>query len=592
MRRFTSILIALCMLYMPDTWLYAVTPTPQAEISIFDFKETPMTEVLKVFTDLTDQNIVASQAILDEEVTLFLKNVKPRIALKTLCKLYNFWYSEEENVIRIMSVEDYLKELSIRRDQKSRVYVLKHASCLAVAELIENLFGDRIEYEEPDESESYGHVGTDDDDDSSSSSSSRRSRRSGSSSGRSRTQRDIFIPEDIVQFDNNLSSKTLEQIESQAMEKGVEVGEVMQKEAAEAVVYLAVFERNNTIVARSVDMRILEEIEELVRQIDTPTSQILLEGKILEITLDDDFESFFDFDIVPDSTARANNTNPNVTGDLSRKHLFGLGQYAALDSSSFMYSFVDSQIQAQIELYESNKQVKVIATPMILCANNSRGEFFIGEERPITINYEFEIREFEQRTTETMRPVIELRSIGTKLYVTPSINDNGTVTMRFYAEVDTVNPDGTTVTMVNREGNSVTLPIDTVDSSRVENIIVAKDQSMLAIGGLVRETDNNVEQKVPFLSDLPFVGFFFKKSSIKKEKTEIIFLIKPHIMSTPDHNQDVSDKLMKKLSDHPVIKHGKDVLLHEEEFNKELRNGKQTNDKDLIKDYLFHSEGH
>ncbi|MCK4518841.1 MAG: hypothetical protein KAU12_01860, partial [Candidatus Omnitrophica bacterium] len=129
------------------------------EISVFDFKETPIVDVSKVLTDLTGKNVVVSKDIMKLKITLFLKGVTPQDALKTMCKLYNLWFSEEDNVIRIMTVEEYGKELTVRRDEKIVVYNLKYASCLAVADLLDNLFGDRIEYVEPGEIKSYGHIG-------------------------------------------------------------------------------------------------------------------------------------------------------------------------------------------------------------------------------------------------------------------------------------------------------------------------------------------------------------------------------------------------------------------------------------------------
>ena len=525
----------------------------ERKIDVLDFKETPICDVFKIFTDLTGKNIVAGKEIMKLKVTLFLKGVGPQEALKTMCKLYNLWFSEEDDVIRVMTAEDYGRELTIRRDEKTFIYKLKYASCLAVADLLDSLFGGRIEYVEPEEVESYGHVGTEE----GVSKSSGRVRRG----GRARTTRyDATYAaargaKEALEIEKELTSKRIEELEKKAEEKELELKDVLEAKREQAVVYLAVFPRNNSIVCRSVDVTILKDIGDFIKNIDTPTSQVLLEGKILEITLTDDFDSFFDFDIKPESG----------------EHITGIGNFASFDSATLIYQFIDKQIEARIELFEEKNQLKVIGTPMILCANNASGEFFIGEQRPITINYEHEIREFEERTTETVRPVIELRDIGTKLTIVPSINEDRTVTMRFLAEVDTLNPEGANISIVNQEGEIVTLPIDTVDTSRVQNIIVAEDTSTLAIGGLIRETDQHYEQKVPLLGDIPLLGFFFKKKAIKKEKTETVFLITPHIMMVPEENQAISDGTIRKLSDHPHIKDRQERLLDYDRKEKTLK---------------------
>ncbi|MCL0041037.1 hypothetical protein M1M90_02985, partial [Thermodesulfovibrionales bacterium] len=304
-----------------------------------------------------------------------------------------------------------------------------------------------------------------------------------------------------------------------------------------ATVYLAVFPRNNSIIVRSVDRRILEEIEGFIRRVDIPTRQVLLEGKILELALTEDFKSFFDFDI-----------------EKADKHIIDVGGFTPLDAATFIYQFLDEEIEARLELFEEEGLVRVIGTPMILSANNTMGEFFIGEERPIIVDYEH-VREVipDIGLIETVYPVIEVREVGTRLNITPSINEDGTVTLRFLAEVDTVRPGGAEVSFVGPEGRVITLPIDTVDASRVENIIVASDGSTLAIGGLIRETEKDIERRVPLLGYIPILGFFFKRKEIRDQKTEIIFLVTPHIMMVPGEAEAVSDEVMRRLSDHPYV---------------------------------------
>ncbi|MCK4690686.1 MAG: hypothetical protein KAT20_02695, partial [Desulfuromonadales bacterium] len=81
--------------------------------------------------------------------------------LETLCKNYNLWYTEESSVIRVMQVEEYGRELVLRRDEKTRVFNLKYASCLSLADAVSRIFGDKLKYDPPKDVQSYGHVGTD-----------------------------------------------------------------------------------------------------------------------------------------------------------------------------------------------------------------------------------------------------------------------------------------------------------------------------------------------------------------------------------------------------------------------------------------------
>ena len=350
-----------------------------------------------------------------------------------------------------------------------------------------------------------------------------------------------------VEIGKQLTSKRIEQLEKAAVEHQVEFKDILDARRSRAIVYLAVFPRNNYIICRSVDPRILEEINSFLEEIDTPTSQVLLECKILEITLDDNFKSFFDWKLKPGSS--------DIT----------VGNFTNLTAPNFIYSIIDKHIEARIELLGQDNRVKVIGTPIILSANNAPGEFFIGEERPITVNYEQEIREFADRTTETIRPVIEMKDIGTKITITPSINEDRTVTMRFLLEVDSVKDEGAAITIVTENSGAVEVPIDVVDTSRVENIIVANDGNTLAIGGLIRETFQDNAHKVPILGDIPLLGFFFRKTEKEKKQKELVFLITPHIMMTPREGQEVSDNCIAEISEHPFIKKKQERLLRYDE---------------------------
>lgn len=561
----TSLALLMSFQALAQTKIPRVELSDQTLIKRLELKDAKLIDAARLISEMTGLNIVVTPSAGDKRVKLYLKDISPKESLKTMCKLNNLWFVEEDNAIRIMSAEDYGKELTIHRDEKTFVYKLKYASSLAVADLLANLYGTRVEYQEPEQFESYGHVGTEKNNLNNTSSVDLRDRARNddirnSDRYRARTTRydETYAAsrraKEALDIEKDFTAKKIEYLENKAADRKIEYKDALEITKEQAVVYLAVFLRNNSIACRSVDLRILEDIGDFIKQIDTPTPQVLLEGKILEITLTDDFKSFFDFDIA----------------SKSGKHKADIGNFSSLDSATVIYQFLDEELKARVELFKEDNQVKIIGTPMILSANNAPGDFFIGEQRPITLNYEQEVREFEQRTTETVRPVIELRDIGTKLTITPSINEDRTVTMRFLAEVDTVNNAGATISLVNQAGNVLALPIDTVDTSRIENIIVAKDGSTLAIGGLIRETNQNFQRKVPILGDVPGLGFFFRKNEMKKQKTETVFLITPHLMMVPDEAEDISDKTISTLSEHPY-QNGQKKLFHYDENKKKLQ---------------------
>ncbi|HUU68580.1 MAG TPA: hypothetical protein VM186_03590 [Planctomycetota bacterium] len=538
------------------------------QIAVFDFKDTPMPDVLKVFTTLTGMNVVASSTVANLKITLFLKDVSPRAALSTMCKLYNLWFTEDENVIRVITAEEYGKELIIRRDEKTVVLTLKYASVLGVADTIAKLMGDSVVYEQPEEFASYGHVGTE----------AGRAAGGGAGSGTGTSYRSNTTYSDYgygagrsapqTGFEKGLTSTKIEALERAGVKPGGEgapQAEILKDIKQERpLAHIAVFPRNNCLAVRSVDAQLLEQITKLVKELDTVTTQVLLETKILEISLTGGFSSMFDLTIRNDHPQGAPGTD---------KHDAGVGNFQPLSSPTMAYTFIDQSVRARMHLMEEAGRVREIASPLILCANNAPGLFFVGEERPITVNWEYEVRDYGSATgttsRETTRPVVVIRDIGMRVSVSPSINDDGTVTMRLSTDISTVNQGGATIDVVDANNQVRKLSIDTVNTSNVDSIIIAKDSNTLALGGLIQERDSRVERKVPILGSIPVIGFFFKRMELEKSKTEIVILITPHIMMSPTVAETVSSETLGELSDHPYIKQGrKHVVTYDEDTDK------------------------
>lgn len=294
---------------------------------------------------------------------------------------------------------------------------------------------------------------------------------------------------------------------------------------------------------------------ELIQNLDTPIRQVLLEGKILRVTLSDDFSSFFQFEYK----------------SKSGKHELKTA-YAPIEGSMLTYMFTElPDLKMRMELLQKDGRLDTIATPMVLAANNAQAYFFVGEQRPVTVNYEYEVREFEWRTTETIRPVIELEDIGTVLTITPVINEDRAVTLILNMELSSINIDGAKISLVKEEtGDLVVLPVDTVNTNTISTILSVSDGKILVIGGLVDETSSISEEKVPVLGDIPLLGFFFKKKALEKLRQETVMVIIPHIMMGPEEAER-SVEPAKEISEHPYIKRDEKRILQYDERREKLK---------------------
>ena len=147
----------------------------------------------------------------------------------------------------------------------------------------------------------------------------------------------------------------------------------------------------------------------------------------------------------------------------------------------------------------------------------------------------------------------ETRDIGTTLRIVPRINADRTVTLLIEQDNSTINEEAATLTASTNDGELVRVPIDTVDTANITGTVVAKDGLTVAIGGLIRNTDSELQDKVPLLGDLPLLGPLFRRDRIESIQTEIVLLITPHILTTPQEAEEVSKRRIADNSVNPEL---------------------------------------
>jgi len=127
--------------------------------------------------------------------------------------------------------------------------------------------------------------------------------------------------------------------------------------------------------------------------------------------------------------------------------------------------------------------------------------------------------------------------VGVQLKVTPSINQDGYVTMKIKPEVSSVSS-----TLTTALGNQI--PI--VATSTAETTVMVKDGTTIVIAGLMSEKSTEKTEKIPLLGDLPFIGAAFKGWHETVEKTELVFFLTPTIISGRESVTGVASLFEKK----------------------------------------------
>lgn len=184
--------------------------------------------------------------------------------------------------------------------------------------------------------------------------------------------------------------------------------------------------------------------------------------------------------------------------DLSGKPLGG----------STTYSFANRSIpiNATLNALISEGRASILATPRLTTLNNKEADLLIGETYPIV-----------SQTSAFGAQQVQYVDIGVKLRLTPTIGADGSITAQLHPEYSELLgvTDGGYPIIANR---------------KIDSTLRVHDGQTIVLGGLLRDVSAQTITRVPWLSDIPILGRFFKNKRSSHERDEIVFLITPHIL--------------------------------------------------------------
>ncbi len=195
------------------------------------------------------------------------------------------------------------------------------------------------------------------------------------------------------------------------------------------------------------------------------------------------------------------------------------------EESPFTVSIFDENINLVLSALANQYNADILSAPRVTTVNNRPAEIKIIQQLPWA--------EPTVTTTDGVTSVswnINFESVGITLQVTPTINENGDITMTLNPEVSEKVRDYE-LTLVN---NLVELPyfIPVIDRRTAATKVIIGNGQTLIIGGLIKNKIIKGETKVPFLGDMPVMGHFFKSQKETKEKTELLIFVSPTVINS------------------------------------------------------------
>ncbi|ATG91556.1 hypothetical protein MKLM6_3366 [Methylomonas koyamae] len=559
-------------------------------IEELEFKNSQVADIIRVLSEDAKVNIVATPEAGKKEVTIFLKKIALEDAIRAICRISDLWYRQDEGgpgTYRLMTKDQYSMDLMLGQDDNIKVFQLRTPNVIAIAMAIQNLYAPRVRVSFNPVMGSgmgmgmggnmgmgganrgrfggmsgmnsfgggmggfgmggmggfgYGGAGGGYGGGFLGSGGVRGSnaygfnRAYGYRDGRNSQMGGIGNLTYQDQLPNNMSVDQIEQLSANSQDgKQIDSEKLAEVAGANKVVFVTVNQEHNQLIVKTSDQNILKSIGELVQQMDIPQTQVMLEMKIIDVKVGEDFSSLFNFEI-KNTAVQGNSTNPLILG----------GAAALTGGGSFVYEFVSDKVKANIEFLEKNNRVNIVSNPMLVASNHRPATLFVGEERVMVRGYAVSSVQNTNTATTFSSPETELLDIGTTLEIIPHINDDGSIHIQMSQENSTLNEGAATIPITSNNNDKVLdLPIDTVTTARMQGEIFAKHGHTVAVGGLIRDSFSRNRRKVPYLADIPLLGNVFRQTEDADSKSEMVLLITPYILNEKDERHQQYDPTVK-----------------------------------------------
>jgi general secretion pathway protein D len=305
-----------------------------------------------------------------------------------------------------------------------------------------------------------------------------------------------------------------------------------------------------------------EKIFSLLQELDIKRRQVLVEAMILEVGVDSAAVLGTDF---TSSTGGADGGllaqsnfggNSGLTGLLSNPTSISGFSVAAASAGTISLPgnlIIPSQA-ILVNAARSNTNVNVLSAPTLLATDNEEAEIVVGQNVPFLASTSTN----DVNLNNTFNQ-IDRQDVGITLRITPQINSNDFVTLRIFTDVSAV----------IKSADASLGPTTTVRSS--ETTVITKDSQMIVIGGLMADTVNDADSGVPFLMDIPIFGDLFRRSTDRRQRTNLLTFITPRIVRDQYDARDAT--IAQKKDTERVIKEyghqpSRDEILQSQDMNK------------------------
>ena len=289
---------------------------------------------------------------------------------------------------------------------------------------------------------------------------------------------------------------------------------------------------------------------ETIKKLDIQPKQVLIEVLIAEITLDNSTQ--FGIEWLLKSSVQTSNRDYDfdLIGGFSDKNTDKL-QYNTDTNRFQLPSNADKILEQPVNAFAnilaprkfnmlitaaaSSGRLNVIASPHILALDNKEAKIEIADEVPVATAITQPIA--TTGTTVNATSQVQFKLAGTILTVTPHINDKKQVTLKLVQEVSDI---GKTFPIGGQDYQGFT-------TRKATTTAIVQDGHTLVLGGIINETKQTTHNGIPFLSDLPVLGYLFGSTTYTNSRKELILMVTPRVIANYEEADDLTQELKERV---------------------------------------------
>ena len=284
----------------------------------------------------------------------------------------------------------------------------------------------------------------------------------------------------------------------------------------------------------------LNDVAKFLAKIQTTVSrQVILEAKIIEVDLNNDYQAGINWSSVLNNGGHTYFTGVSSPSTFSGNLLAPSGPTVNVSpgnpvtglvsntlGGAFTFALDTKDFSAYVNLLQVQGNTRVLSSPRVSTLNNQKAVIKSGSDQFFVTNV---TSNTVASTATSTNNAIELTPFfsGVALDVTPQVDDDGSVILHIHPTVSAVTSQNLVVTV---QGQTDTLPLALSQIRESASVVRARSGQVIVIGGLMTTLKSNTDYQVPFLGSIPGLGNLFKSKQTTNTKTELVILLKPIVV--------------------------------------------------------------